>query len=231
MSEKENIELPRKLSKESYDKILIAMFNAKAHIKAINRQDIADATGNNANNTSTALTFLKSINAVTKEGNDNKLTDLGMKYAQSIALGMLEDARVYLNTLIINNGITKKLQNFLSLNKNKSPEEIIKKIIEFSNRSINKTTVSAATTFYDLLIFANFIEIKDGSIALSASKEIDLTKEIIETQSISNVEKSKEKSMNNSIKLQINLNINLTPETNIDDLIQLIKTINESINY
>ena len=231
MSEMENIELPKKLSKDRYDKLLIVMFNDKAYEKTVSRKDIAEATGITPNNTSTALTFLISIEAVSKDGNDNKLTELGMKYAQAIALGMLDEAKLYLNKLIINNGITKKLQRYISVNNNKSSEEIKKKIIEFSNKPINKESETAANTFFEMLVFANVIEEKDGKITLSNSEIKDIsTENIIKNQSILETNKNIEKSKIKSINLNFNLKINLTPETNIKKLIEMINTIKDEIS-
>jgi len=230
LSEKENMKLPEQFSKESYDKILTAMFYAKAHEKPISRKDIADVTGSTPENISTALTFLKSIKAINKDGRNNKLTELGLKYAQAIKLDFLDEARKHLNKLIINNGITEKLQRYLSVNKNKTSEEIKRKIIEFSKKPINQTIESAANTFYEMLIFAGYIEDINGVILLLDTITDSTTTDKI-TISKTFIEKDNSEKNTNIIpvSLNINLNINLTQESKIDDLVDMIKKIKNEI--
>lgn len=228
MTEKENLVLPMKYSKENYDKIFKALYNLKD--QNISRDKLVDATGLNKVNLSRAITFLKSINALEKSKRDIILTDDGVEYARNIALDLEDQAKIKFNELLRENDIVKKTLTYISVQDDLDEVTLKKKILGFSGKTTHYDNEVGANTLYEMLIWADVISNLDNKIILETTKtlKLEIRKEsVAKTEIVKKIERNLES--NDNIEYRIIFNIDINSETDFSKLSEIIKLIRESI--
>lgn len=233
MSSKEILELPLKLSKENYDKVIIALYTSNAHEKQVNRRIIADTTGINVDSISRSHTFLASISALEKKGKDVMLTKEGENYARNLLLKNDEAAKSSFNVLIRNNDITSEVISYLKIPSTSTEEELKNKILDFSTKKITSDHKAGANTFYDMLIYSEIITAENDSLVLSSMEGIPKSKlqTVIEPKQIIRKEKQTRKisEKTGQNENQIVLSFNIDPSLDDNEIIRIIKAIRKGL--
>lgn len=229
MSEEEKLILPMKLSKESYDKVIIALYNSKAHEKAVNRSKIAEITDLDQNNISRAFSFLISIKVIQKEGNNVKLTEEGSNYARNIALNFVNESIAILNKLLRNNEIVQKIIGYLQVHKSIKNDELKRMIVKFSKKSIKSDYEKAAGTLVDMLLFSKILNEDNEVITLSLDELfiedslMEVKPQIIDKKPVTKIDEQE------VVQYQINFNINTDRSLDTESITKMIKAVKKGI--
>ena len=233
MTSEEVLELPLKLSKEKYDKVIIALYSLNAHEKQVNRRTIAEITDIHADNISRSITFLMSIKVLEKKDKDVMLTKDGEDYARNLLMKNDEEAQSIFKELIENSTLTGKIKSYLKVNYESNEEELKNKILDFSKKKITSDNKNGASTFYDMLLYSGLLVFENDSIKLSSSKSLPVVR--VPTKSVSRQIKSttaqpkkdvtEVEYQENTIVLSFNIDSSLEEE----EIIRIIKAIRKGL--
>ncbi len=163
--------------------VIAAWNRARGHESARTTKEVASRISSDAKLESKAKvvsnqsSFLTQIGILRKEGQQNRLTDIGQKAAQMIDYRKDEKFNEILRSLLLEWTEGRPLLDYLFHVEQETRENVIRRVVEDSGKSVDTTNaVMGATTLIELLILVQIVSIDPDNV-VSFNKQIDLGQE------------------------------------------------------
>ncbi len=176
--------IPYSVSLSGLLDVLAAWNRARGHESARTTKEVAARIGSDAKLESKAKvvsnqsSFLTQIGILRKEGQQSRLTDIGYKMVQMIDYRQDEKSNEILRSLLFKWTEGRPLLEYLFHVKQETKENLIRRVVEDSGKSMKTTNaVMGATTLIELLERVRIVTI-DPDNTVSINQHIDLEHEV-----------------------------------------------------
>lgn len=223
MSESE-VTIPKKVSLDSLNKMLIGYLRCDADKKEVYYRDVASVSGVSRTDISRNNAFFESFGFLEKKGRGNFiLTENGTKYSQYLDWGRVEDARLILATMLKENPLVNKALAYVDIQSSVTTDDLRSRIATIVNVRPTEIIQSGINSLIEMLLFSGLLKESDGKLS---SVQITPKKEKEVKMSTPNKEPVVVP-MKNKITIPISLIINVTDITNIEHLKEVLKAIQD----
>lgn len=237
----ERICIPEKARFDKLNLMLIAYLKAGAGEKAVRYRDASIRSGVSHTVVSANNKFFVYAGFLVEEGRGRfRLTENGVKYAQLMDWGRLEEAKEQLGKILFDCSLVGLILDYVSLQNEVTRDDLSRKIGSVAQVPKSRRFTSGINALTDMIVFSGLLQEEDDMLKIGIQEVVPVVGEpeereitpsqfslsdYISGRSISTLpEKPRE------ISIPISLTINVTDITDTEKLREILRVIKEELS-
>lgn len=216
--------LPRRISLDRLNKILLAYLRAGGDIEAVNYKEAAERSGISHVIVSLNNKFFVDAGFLKQEkAGTFKLTQNAIEYARAMDWGRLDDARGPLQKIVNEYSLFGKIIDFVKINESVSREDLVGRTASIAGAPKTRGYKRGINTVIDLILFSGLLKQEDDMI--SATQVARFGKPPIEK--ITPIPIGEAPPVGREITFPINITINVSQDTSAEKFKELMQIVKE----
>lgn len=229
-STEEEIAVPQMVSFEVLTKIIIGYLKVGADKEEKTASEVGAVANVAANNVSLNGRFLRSIGIIQGRRGHYKLTAEGIKYAQSLDWGKLDEANRLLRENLKDKPVVKRARGYVDINEPVERETLVSQIAIIAGVSRQARYETGIRGLVDMLVTSGLLEENPEGNLVSGKSTKELVPEEKKPRIAFPEPSITVQAHPKRITFPVSLNFNIDNETDIENLKKILKAIKDAFS-